>query len=191
MRRVKIEPTVIKDRTIFVTGEFEVSYDYPNDVFAVKPCEERGGKIIRGLTENFYPRRNIMPQYELAYEKLSQIVFNAEVGNVAPVIKRLMKDGEEEVIDGIADHLVEMLSSQYAIIKYEDEINYDNEYKYKKPSKLRRSSIFGEEKLDTQENVRIVVEKFYTQEELDEFKEENFKDLYFHSNMKKRNRKEN
>lgn len=187
MNKVKIEPTVTEDKKIFVSGEFTVYYDYPEDVFVIKPHGEES-KIIRNLRETFYPRRNIMPQYELSYEKINQIIFNIEGENAAPIIKRLMKEdnGEERVIDGISTHLIEFISSPYAIVKNDNEFKYYKDYSFK-TSKIKKSSFFKDDNLK-ETSANIIIEKFYTKEELDDFREENFKDLYCYSENEKKNK---
>lgn len=146
---MKLEPAVTEDKKLFLSGEFEVWYDYPECKFIIKPIESAGGKIIRNLKESSFPRRNVKQKYELSYEKIDMIAFDTEWENVVLVIKKLMTEpeGEEKIIEGIIKYCISMVSSPYAII--ENENNYDENPKTS--SDLKKSSCFGFDNANPQE----------------------------------------
>lgn len=69
------------------------------------------------------------------------------------------------VIDGISNHLVEMIPSPYAAIENKNKIEYDNIYNHRKSVAFKKLDNFGTKKSEIQRTLdRTVIEKFYTQE---------------------------
>ena len=152
-----VKGTVVGGR-YYINGKIKIAYNFAENIFRVSPCEEEGGIMVTNLRETFYSRRKVRNAYELEWEKVNYFDFAHDGTNVAPIIDKLLEKGEDEVVKGIADHLIEMLESKYAKVKIE---RYGTEWYNKCP-----------------------MEDFATHEELIKYKNENFGELNFASYRK-------
>ncbi len=135
----------------YISGKIKIEFSFPENCFRISPCEEEGGVMITNLRETFYQRRKVRNAYELEWSRVEYFDFDHDGTNVAPIIDKLLKKGEDEVVKGIADHLIEMLESKYAKAKIE---------------------IYGTEWYN-----KCPMENFATHEELIKYKNENFGEL--------------